>query len=156
MKQNGNQVTDVLFQIAASPINYGFYQSPYHIPYDHYERSRNGPPLEVARSSDSHFNNPHKDVSDIKVERVAEVLINKAVKNEPNARKVNVKAVKTEARQYPVYTALNLPPPSEFTVEDAVPSVDLTSRPGEVQADFALDLPYNGLHFQSPTPIVSA
>lgn len=46
---------------------------------------------------------------------------------------------------------------SVFTTIDApVPLSDLTTRPGEVQADYSLELPYNGFRFQSPTPVVSA
>lgn len=54
-------------------------------------------------------------------------------------------------RLYPVYNGVEDTPPFD------IPTLpDLTTRPGEVQADFALDLPYNGFRFQSPTTVVSA
>lgn len=68
------------------------------------------------------------------------------------------KAVKqdVEARLYPVYPGPDGTPPI-LTLFDAPTSLaDLTTKPGEVQADYALELPYNGLRFQSPTTVISA
>ncbi|XP_039749758.1 uncharacterized protein LOC120626333 [Pararge aegeria] len=134
-------------KIAASPISYGFYQG---YPYDHYERSREWPPSGILPRS----TNPNSPLNQANIKDNS-----RNIKSEPNIEtKVNGKAVKQETRQFPVYSgALNLPPPSIFTVVDQPsPLVDLTTRPGEVQADYTLDLPYNGFHFQSPTPVVPA
>lgn len=71
--------------------------------------------------------------------------------------KPEVAKTKEEPRLYPVF----MPSPvtsssSDFSSIDApTPLTDLTTRPGEVQADYLLDLPYNGFRFQSPTPVVS-
>lgn len=62
---------------------------------------------------------------------------------------------KTNPRLYPVYNGA--PDPTSFTVIDSpTPLLDLTTTPGEVQADYTLELPYNGFRFQSPTPVVSS
>nr|XP_034829874.1 uncharacterized protein LOC117987020 isoform X2 [Maniola hyperantus] len=146
-----------LFQIATSPLSYGFYNT---YPYDHFERSRNWPPSPVVpRSTNAH--NPFTEAGDIQADRtnIAEHVFEENIKNKREIkRNMNVKAVKDEDRQFPVYTeVLNLPHPSIFTVVDAPsPLVDLTTRPGEVQADYALDLPYNGFHFQGSNPVVPA
>ncbi|XP_034829873.1 uncharacterized protein Osi23 isoform X2 [Maniola hyperantus] len=146
-----------LKKIATSPLSYGFYNT---YPYDHFERSRNWPPSPVVpRSTNAH--NPFTEAGDIQADRtnIAEHVFEENIKNKREIkRNMNVKAVKDEDRQFPVYTeVLNLPHPSIFTVVDAPsPLVDLTTRPGEVQADYALDLPYNGFHFQGSNPVVPA
>lgn len=69
------------------------------------------------------------------------------------------KAVKKESepRIYPIYEGPSDVPSSIFTSIDApTPLADLTTRPGDVQADYAVDLPFNRFHFQSPTTVVSA
>lgn len=57
----------------------------------------------------------------------------------------------SEARLYPVYT-----PESNFITSIDEPSSvsDLTTTPGHVEADFTVDLPYNGIRFQGPTAVV--
>lgn len=63
----------------------------------------------------------------------------------------------SEPRLYPIYAGPSDVPGAIFTAIDApTPLVDLTTRPGDVQADYSLDLPFNRFHFQSPTTVVSA
>lgn len=69
------------------------------------------------------------------------------------------KTVKQEAepRLYPIYAGPSDVPGPIFTAIDApTPLADLTTQPGDVQADYAIDLPFNRFHFQSPTTVVSA
>lgn len=56
------------------------------------------------------------------------------------------------AKQFPISNLDVLYNPSN----ELSPQVDLTTSPGEVQADYTLDLPYNGFRFQNPTTIISA
>ncbi|XP_045765569.1 uncharacterized protein LOC123867536 isoform X2 [Maniola jurtina] len=141
-----------LKKIATSPLSYGFYNT---YPYDHFERSRNWPLSQVAPRS----TNAHNAFTEADRTNVAEPVFGNSIKNKRETkRNINVKSVKQEDRQFPVYTeAINLPHPSIFTVVDAPsPLVDLTTRPGEVQADYSLDLPYNGFRFQGSNPVVPA
>lgn len=160
-----NQLTGVLFQIAASPLSYGFYHN--YPPYDHYERrSRNDwPPPSVmpatpppAMSADPWFN------TDIKVDRIH---LAKAIEHVTEKKKVDVTTsrpelpkavrVKSEPRLYPIYTGPADTQIPIFTSIDApTPLADLTTRPGEVQAEYALEMPFNNFRFQSPTAVVSA
>lgn len=65
--------------------------------------------------------------------------------------------VKSEPRLYPIYPApLETSVPIFTSVDSPIPLVDLTTRPGEVQADYALEMPFNGFRFQSPTAVVSS
>ncbi|XP_023948800.2 uncharacterized protein LOC112053572 [Bicyclus anynana] len=137
-----------LKKIATSPVSYGFYQG---YPYDHYERSRDWNPS-VPRANP--YESPNQ-INDNKVDRMT------ADANQNNKETIVRKShiqTEPEAKQFPVYSGvINVPPPSIFSVVDAPsPLVDLTTQPGEVQADYAIDLPYNGFHFQSPTPVISA
>lgn len=87
-------------------------------------------------------------------ENVAEPVNRKAVESLYKIGANVNKLDKEDIRQYTVYNG--------YTSEDIVPFsnsqstlVDLTANPGEVQADYSLDLPFNGFHFQSSTPIIS-
>lgn len=87
-------------------------------------------------------------------ENVADPINRKAVESLYKIGANVNKLDKEDIRQYTVYNG--------YTSEDIVPSsnsqstlVDLTTNPGEVQADYSLDLPFNGFHFQSSTPIIS-
>lgn len=62
----------------------------------------------------------------------------------------------SEARLYPVYSGSDGSPPIFTSIDAPTSLTDLTTRPGEVQADYALELPYNGFRFQSPATVVSA
>lgn len=65
--------------------------------------------------------------------------------------------VKSEPRLYPIYSGpLETSVPAFTSVDEPIPLIDLTTRPGEVQADYALEMPFNGFHFQSPTTVVSS
>lgn len=105
--------------------------------------------------------NPWSDHRAVKLDRAN--VANEASKDSKHVEVVTwrpelPKAVKqeSEARVYPVYSGPD-GTPTVFTSMDAPTSlVDLTTRPGEVQADYALELPYNGFRFQSPTTVVSA
>ncbi|XP_028178815.1 uncharacterized protein LOC114366220 isoform X1 [Ostrinia furnacalis] len=150
-------------KIASSPVNYGFYHS---YPYDPYyeKRSRddwpqpglmpatpppsmsvqnpwpnsNSPVVKIDRSIEHGKDFKHTDVVTWKPE------LPKAVKQE------------AEARIYPVYPGPDGTPPIFTSIDAPTPLTDITTRPGDVQADYALELPYNGLRFQSPTTVVSA
>lgn len=149
-------LTDVLFQIASSPLNYGFYHS---YPYEHYEKrsldtwplsnivpitpkkeKRNPNPWpnsEQTKSDNQQKQNKESDRKHIVVE---------------NTDKKGQYLISSEAKVFPVYPGTLT---GEFNLN--VPSpVDLTTTPGEVQADYALELPYNGLRFQSPSSVVSS
>ncbi|CAG9795279.1 unnamed protein product [Diatraea saccharalis] len=144
-------------KIASSPVNYGFYHSP---PYDYYEkRSRDDwpPPAVMPVTSPPTLSVqswPNNEA--IKIDRSD--VANDRVRGNIDAvtwRPELPKAIKqeAEARVYPVYAGPEVTP---FTSIDApTPLADLTTRPGEVQADYALELPFNGLRFQSPTTVVS-
>lgn len=155
IKNYDKKLTDVLFQISASPLSYGFY--PSYPPFDHYDkRSREGH-LPMPASQETLFLKKSLERTDnFKTEEnVAEPVNRKAVerlyKIGANVNKLD----KEDIRQYTVYNGYtsedNIGPSSnsQFTL------VDLTTNPGEVQADYSLDLPFNGFHFQSSTPIIS-
>ncbi|CAG9133135.1 unnamed protein product [Plutella xylostella] len=145
-----------LKKIATAPVNYGFYHS---YPYDHFEqRSLKDWPqlstpaattLSMAKLWSNMDPNAKQDKSSEKQESKHRLQVTwrpelpKPVKKE------------SEPRIYPVYEPDASPP--FFTSMDApLPLADLTTRPGDVQADYSIDLPYNGFRFQSPTPVVSA
>lgn len=65
--------------------------------------------------------------------------------------------VKSDPRLYPIYPGPVETSAPVFTAIDApTPLIDLTTRPGDVQADYALELPFNRFRFQNPTTVVSA
>lgn len=110
------------------------------------------------------IHNPWTDTEIIKTDRIQ---IAQGKKDRRESKVVDIvtwkpeipKAVKQEGepRLYPIYAGPSDVPGPIFTAIDApAPLVDLTTRPGDVQADYALDLPYNRFHFQSPTTVVSA
>ncbi|XP_072940089.1 uncharacterized protein Osi23 [Epargyreus clarus] len=151
-----------LKKIATSPVSYGFYHS--YPPYDHYQkRSQDNWPSELMPTSAlSKPQSPWSiDTGDIKIDR-----IHIADRKDKESLKVDMKDVKKpetktikqemEPRLFPVYLSSSEPPNEMFSSIDAPSLVDLTTRPGEVQADYSLDLPYNGFHFQSPSTVVSA
>ncbi|CAH0605817.1 unnamed protein product [Chrysodeixis includens] len=154
-------------KIASSPVNYGFYHS---YPYDYYEK-RSGddwPPPGVMPGTPPpslSVHNPWTDTESIKHDRIHLAQDKKASKVTPKVpEKVTwkpelPKAVKRDAepRLYPIYAGPGDVPATIFTSIDApTPLVDLTTRPGDVQADYSLDLPFNRFHFQSPTTVISA
>ncbi|XP_037868643.1 uncharacterized protein LOC110385501 isoform X2 [Bombyx mori] len=156
-----------LKKVAASPLNYGFYHT--YPPYEHFEkRSRDdwpSPAVMPTTSSpsiiaQSPWSNPEN--GNIKADRVHIAKIPQEAKSstkEVNWKPEIPKAVKkdSEPRLYPVYNGLAHSPTAVYSAIDApAPLIDLTTRPGEVQADLALDLPFNNFRFQSPTPVVSA
>ncbi|XP_060801789.1 uncharacterized protein LOC106134622 [Amyelois transitella] len=147
-------------KIATNPVNYGFYHS--YPPYDYYEKRSHEdwpPPATMPGTPPPSLsvNQWPIDSGVVKVDRTS--LIDK------DGKESKVKVVtwrselpkptkeEIEPRLYPVYQ----PPPTIYSAIDAPNSIaDLTTRPGEVQADYTLDLPYNGFHFQAPTTVVSA
>lgn len=156
-----NRLIDVLFQIAASPLSYGFYHT--YPPYDHYEqRSQNDWPSPStmpatsppAMSVDAWNNN-------LKMDRIH---ITKAVDKNEKKNGVSWKPelpkaikMKSEPRLYPIFTGPGETSVPVFTSVDApIPIVDLTTNPGEVQADYALEMPFNGFRAQSPVTVVSS
>ncbi|XP_059046086.1 uncharacterized protein LOC131841778 [Achroia grisella] len=150
-------------KIASSPVNYGFYQS-YH-PYDYYEkRSRDNwlPPAIMPGTPPPALSAPQWPLdSGVKIDRRISADTTKTVKDnnadvvtwKPELNKVTKGEM--EPRVYPVYTVSQTP--SVFTAIDSPTSlVDITTRPGEVQADYTIDLPYNGFRFQTPSTVISA
>lgn len=98
---------------------------------------------------------PNIDIGSIKVDRIH---VAEDVKRSDTSRKSDkANKLRAEPRFYPVYTGIPETPLPVYTAIDApTPLIDLTTKPGEVQADFALDFPYNGFRFQNPTPVISA
>ncbi|OWR52515.1 putative mitochondrial solute carrier [Danaus plexippus plexippus] len=144
--QGLKKVTDVLFQIAASPLSYGFYHS---YPFDHYDKRGLSEPSSVQKPPFPSFNLEDH----IKIDRVLRDPDVKLIENEKETGKFDVsEQVKHKEKQLPVQEDITMPPSVTPLVND--PSHHLTGL-GEVQADYALDLPYNGLHFQSSDPVIS-
>ncbi|XP_026755672.1 uncharacterized protein LOC113515611 [Galleria mellonella] len=151
-------------KIASSPVNYGFYHS-YH-PYDYYEkRSRdNWPPPAIMPGTPPPALSVTQwplDSGVVKIDRTALADTTEVVQDKKDDvitwKPELIKTTKgeIEPRLYPVYTASQTP--SVFTAIDSPGSlIDLTTRPGEVQADYTIDLPYNGFRFQTPTTVISA
>ncbi|KAI5644481.1 hypothetical protein NE865_03588 [Phthorimaea operculella] len=151
-------------KIATSPLNYGFYHQHYPPPpFDHPhfdKRSHDDDDWPTARimpatppPSMSIHSWPHFE-GDIKVDRIhvaEEDFKKRSLQNVPE-----VSAVKSNARLYPVYVSSETSAPIFTSLDAPTPLTDLTTRPGEVQADFAMELPYNGFRFQTPTTVVSA
>ncbi|KAJ8727614.1 hypothetical protein PYW07_001733 [Mythimna separata] len=154
-----------LKKIAASPVNYGFYQSGY--PYDYYEkRSRDDWPqpgiMPATPPPAMSVHNPWLDTEIIKRDRI-HIATDK--EQRPNKKPEIVtwkpevpKAVKKESepRIYPIYAGPSDVPGIFTSIDAPTPLADLTTRPGDVQADYAIDLPFNRFHFQSPTTVISA
>ncbi|XP_046963415.1 uncharacterized protein LOC124532525 [Vanessa cardui] len=141
-----------LKKIAASPLSYGFYHS--YPPFDHHfdKRSRDelAPSTYLERQFVKKKLNQADDTADLKVPE-ADTTFTNIGQEMPKIDSV----FKEDLRQYPIYTGLTSP--DQLTSIDSQPTlVDLTTRPGEVQVDYSLDLPFNGFRFQSPTPVVSA
>ncbi|XP_063533099.1 uncharacterized protein LOC134743537 [Cydia strobilella] len=146
-----------LKKIGTSPLNYGFYHS--YPPYDHYEKRSgdNWPPPSVMAGTPPPLSRSwsNLDTGNIKTDRIHLA----AVYTEANDVKGETPKFiqrESESRMYPVYPGPDATP--SFTVIDSpTPLIaDLTTTPGEVQADYALELPYNGFRFQSPTPVISS
>ncbi|KAI8424422.1 hypothetical protein MSG28_002921 [Choristoneura fumiferana] len=152
-----------LKKIGPSPLNYGFYHS--YPPYDHYEK-RSGddwpPPVAMPGtpppSLSKHNSWSNFESGNIKTDRID---LGAGYTDDPNDVKHSDSSMtqfikrKSDPRLYPVYNGS--PDASPFTVIDSpTPLLDLTTTPGEVQADYTLELPYNGFRFQSPTPVVSS
>lgn len=156
-----NPLTGVLFQIAASPLSYGFYHS--YPPYDHYEkRSRSDWPANVFAGTappplPRHSTWPLEEV--FKLDRISKTSGSENTAEVVTWKPELPKQVNpSEPRLYPVYSE---PETSSaggvFTSIDAPTLLtDHTTVPGEVQADYSLDFPYNGFRFQSPTTVVSS
>lgn len=153
IKSEGNQLTDVLFQIAASPLSYGFYHS--FPPYEHFDKRSQSDWHSEIDPIQAHALNRLGDFNKYKI-----ILAN-------NRNKEKNDEIIKENRRMSKHSLLS---PIQLSAADVSSQinisplntpfqqqlVDLTSRPGEVQADYSLDLPYNGLHFQSPTPVVQS
>lgn len=167
----GNPLTDVLFQIATNPVNYGFYHYPYDYPYEKRSRDdRDWPPsgiMPVTPPPSMTIHNPWRDTEIIKTDRITKSELSQKSQErttkaldivtwKPELTNV-IKEEEINPRLYPVYTAPSDVPEAIFTAIDApTPLVDFTTKPVDVQADYSLDLPYNRFHFQSPTTVVSA
>nr|XP_026496934.1 uncharacterized protein LOC113401294 [Vanessa tameamea] len=142
-----------LKKIAASPLSYGFYHS--YPPFDHHydKRSRDEHTPSTAYLESQFVKKKLNQADD-----TADLTIPESDKTFTNIGKEMTKneaIIKEDLRQYPIYTGLTSP--DKLTSIDSQPTlVDLTTRPGEVQVDYSLDLPFNGFRFQSPTPVVSA
>ncbi|XP_045535029.1 uncharacterized protein LOC106717753 [Papilio machaon] len=148
-----------LKKISSSPLNYGFYHT---YPYEHYEkRSLDNWPLPniVATTAQKTVTNqspwPNSEYT-----KLDEIHQNKEQHNRKRINNViqNPNNIKEEeqnsaAKVFPIYPG-NLA--GEFNLDAPNPVVDLSTRPGEVQADYALELPYNRLRFQSPSPVISS
>ncbi|CAK1546027.1 unnamed protein product [Leptosia nina] len=117
-----------LKKIGTSPLSYGFY--PTYPPYDHFERRSNDFPPSLKRSR-------HIAIKGDKIEE------------KPVTWKPVLNQFKDEAPRFLTHSQA----PIVSTAIDA-PTLDLTTNPGEVQADYTLELPYNGLNFQSSHPVV--
>ncbi|CAH0725320.1 unnamed protein product, partial [Brenthis ino] len=144
-----------LKKIATSPLSYGFYHT--YPPYEHYDkRSQDNWHNIVETRQDLGSNRVIKDIINVKNER----LNMEDVVNNENVDKNKIKRVPKESILYPVRSSV-IDLSSQFNLASTNKPfnqelIDLTSRPGEVQADYSLDLPYNGFHFQSPTSVISA
>ncbi|XP_075972036.1 DUF1676 domain-containing protein Osi23 isoform X2 [Anticarsia gemmatalis] len=158
-----------LKKIATSPVNYGFYHYPYDYPYEKRSRDdRDWPPPGIMPATSPpamSVHNPWTDTEIIKTDRIQIAQDKKEQRRESkNSDLVKWKAelpkpvkAEVEPRLYPIYAGLSDIPGPIFTAIDApTPLVDLTTRPGDVQADYSLDLPYNRFQFQSPTTVISA
>ncbi|CAK1598801.1 unnamed protein product [Parnassius mnemosyne] len=149
-----------LKKIAPTPLNYGIYH-PY--PYDHFEKrsihnlkSPDISPQTTLPSMTIYRPGPNSDMIKTKLNRVQVKTNEENLKESVNSNsEISEESRKnSEARIFPVYPG---PSTSELTVIDApISFADLATRPGEVQADYTLDLPYNRFRFQSPTTIVSS
>ncbi|XP_045493773.1 uncharacterized protein LOC123692965 [Colias croceus] len=131
-----------LKKIASSPLNYGFYHNYY--PYDHLDKRSNDGALLTGTSPIAKQQWPIKPYKNIRptIHRgeIYDKQTNNGIRNpiSTNSKENYV------SRQFPnndLYSSSSLQ--------------DITSRPGEVQADYSLELPYNGLNFQSPNTVVS-
>ncbi|XP_038220250.1 uncharacterized protein LOC119838388 [Zerene cesonia] len=127
-----------LKKIASSPLNYGFYHN--YNPYDHLDKRSNDDALLPGTPSISKPHWPLKTYKNNGVEsrgKIYDKQTNNGIWNSISNRKDNY-----ESRQ--------------LTNTDFFSSLpDITSRPGEVQADYSLELPFNRLNFQSPNTVVS-
>ncbi|KPJ19499.1 hypothetical protein RR48_11126 [Papilio machaon] len=142
-------------KIASSPLNYGFYHT---YPYEHYEkRSLDNRPLPniVAATAQKTVTNQNSEYTKLdelqqNKEQHNRKRINNVIQNPNNIKEEEQNSA---AKVFPIYPG-NLA--GELNLDAPNPVVDLSTRPGEVQADYALELPYNRLRFQSPTPIISS
>ncbi|XP_013165112.1 PREDICTED: uncharacterized protein LOC106115969 [Papilio xuthus] len=144
-----------LKKIASSPLNYGFYHT---YPYEHYERrSLDNLPLTniVPTIIQKEIASPWAKSEHIKLDELKQYK----EQSEDNIIDViqstnNIKEEQnSEAKVFPIYPGTQA---GELNLDVSNPVVDLSARPGEVQADYALELPYNRLRFQSPTSVVSS
>ncbi|KAL0832808.1 hypothetical protein ABMA28_000970 [Loxostege sticticalis] len=149
-----------LKKIASSPVNYGFYHS---YPYDPYieKRSRDDWPqpglMPGTPPPSMSVQNPWSNNPVVKIDRSNNNGKSKHTEVVTWKPKLPESVKKeAEARLYPVYPGPDGTPPIFTSIDAPTSLTDLTTRPGEVQADYALELPYNGLRFQSPTTVVSA
>ncbi|KAJ2952129.1 hypothetical protein O0L34_g4407 [Tuta absoluta] len=150
-----------LKKIATSPLNYGFYHQHYPPPpfdHPHFEKRSHddwsSPSIMPVTSPPMSIHSwPHYE-GDIKVDRIH--VAEEDVKRRSLPDVPEVSAVKSNARLYPVYVSAETSAPVFTSLDAPTPLTDLTTRPGEVQADFAMELPYNGFRFQTPTTVVSA
>ncbi|XP_022119890.2 uncharacterized protein LOC110996496 [Pieris rapae] len=99
----------------------------YHYPYDHYDRRSNDGLLTALKNLRARQNGQDKLISPINIKP----------KSQPKDK---------HDREFP--HSLNIAPID-------TPIVDLTTHPGEVQATYSLELPYNGLNFHASPNVVS-
>ncbi|CAH2105760.1 unnamed protein product [Euphydryas editha] len=144
-----------LKKIAASPVSYGFYHS--YPPFDHYDKRSRDENVPVSTSQEiSLIKKTLHRADNFKATGIVPGPISYETVENIHKERENFESLdKEDSRQYTVHNG--------FTSADILPSsnsqstlVDLTTNPGEVQADYSLDLPFNRFYFQSPTPVVSA
>ncbi|GBP75966.1 hypothetical protein EVAR_54619_1 [Eumeta japonica] len=158
-----------LRKITSSPVNYGFYPA---YPYERYEKRSHNNWLESANLPGtappplpkySHWpidTNVKYDRSLVKASNEADPVVTKLERDTKSDKSLFLsevtKAIKEsgEPRLYPVYSETE--PTTSVLSSLHAPNVpiDLTTSPGEVQADYSLDLPYNRIYFQSPTTLI--
>lgn len=91
-----------------------------------------------------------KAIEDVTEKKIVDVTtwrpeLSKAVKVKPEPRLYPIYAGPVDT-QIPIFTAIDAP----------TPYTDFTTRPGEVEAEYALELPFNNFRFQSPTTVLAA
>ncbi|CAG9559938.1 unnamed protein product [Danaus chrysippus] len=134
-----------LKKIAASPLSYGFYHS---YPFDHYDKRGLSELSSVQKPPFPSFNLEDH----LKIDRMLRDSDVKQIKNEKETGKFDVSEQVKDKERIPVQEDITTPP--SVTPLDNNPSYHLNGL-GEVQADYAVDLPYNGIHFQSSDPVIS-
>ncbi|VVD01861.1 unnamed protein product [Leptidea sinapis] len=134
-----------LKKIATSPLSYGFYHT---YPYDHYDKRSNDNWMQLRVPSRKNFAQLSTNVESSEVEKF-------------NYRSMNdIETVTWKPSESRIIHSNDIYGSSESNsllsaTDDSVP-IDLNTGPSDVQADYALELPYNRLYFQNPTTIIPA